>query len=102
MKLRNELSEEAKKLCEEEYKKALVKKAVDLQFDTSYMTLVTLTLALAALVFVNRTTQDEIARFGLWSIIVVIGIFVIYEFCQFFSRKAELVKLIKEETKCSK
>ena len=97
-----ELLDEAKQLCSEEYKKSLIKKAIDVKFDTSYIALVALTLTLAALVLVNRNTQDEVARIGIWVIIATIGCFVIYEFCKYFGRKEELLNLIQKETQCLK
>ena len=97
MCISDELLDKAKVLCEEEYKKSLVKKAVDFEFDTSYVTLLAITLALVGMVFANRAVVDEIGGVGLWIIVLSVGSFVIKEFVGLFTRRKRLLKLIEKE-----
>lgn len=86
-----------KKLNEEEYKKAIMKKALDLEFDVSYISLVAMTIALAGIVFVNFDKEN--IHTELCIVAGVIGFFVLWTFCDMYFKKVKLRNILDEETK---
>lgn len=93
---KDDLFEKLKKINEDEYRKVIIKKAVDLEFDVSYIPLVALSLALLGIVIANIRTNDENVIFALWLVIGVIGIFSVCTFWAMKLKKDKLLKLVKE------
>lgn len=92
----DDVFEKLKEINKDEYQKVIIKKAVDLEFDVSYIPLVTLSLALLGIVITNLHNHDNNVKDALW---LVIGVIVIFSFCTFLTmklKKNKLLKLLKE------